>query len=147
MFYSCLIVVLWQAVQDRGGPKSESERAPVWPPNRVGARLWSRDSRLLLNPRLFGSFPRLCVAVWKTSLTFAESGKRESLFSRLGCVSRLPDCWVQSGYPTVECPTVSPTLSCGQFFFQFSMNQHGLCNNVGSKMAIYFGWRACFVVF
>mgnify|MGYP001327446728 CR=1 FL=1 len=37
-----------------------------------------------------------------------------SLFSRLGCVSRLPDCWVQSGCPTVECPTVSPTLSCGQ---------------------------------
>ena len=31
-----------------------------------------------------------------------------------GCLSRLPDCLKQSGFPTVECPTVSPTLFGGQ---------------------------------
>ena len=71
-----------------------------------------------LFPRLFGKFPRLCMAVWKTPLTSAEFGNKEVLakyqFARLACFSRLPDCFIQSGYPTVECPTVSPTLFGGQ---------------------------------
>ena len=107
--------------------RSESyDRMYDWPPNRVGARLWSGDSRLLLSPRLFGSFPRLCVAVWKTPLTIAKCENKGCSFARQVGFSRLPDCLIQSGLPPVECPTVSPTLFGGQDVQRSMGNPHQL---------------------